>query len=122
MLLHAFSVNAFDALTVRPNLNTLCFDQYRCAHWSIVPLIRESLAAWLFISFALAAKETEPKKKAGLHLQSYYFRSKAKASELATLKQPILLHAFSVNTLHAPPVRPNFLLSFVSKILLRSLN
>ena len=66
-----------------------------------------ALAACLFISFAHDAKETEPKKKSGLHFRSYSFRSKAKASELASLKQPMLLHAFSVKELNAATVRPN---------------
>ena len=50
---------------------------------------------WLFISFAHAAKETEAKKKAGLHFVGGIYSSFAKASELASLKQPMLFYALS---------------------------
>ena len=42
---------------------------------------------WLFISFAHAAKETEPKKKAGLNFIGGVLVGCSKSSELATLKQ-----------------------------------
>ena len=63
-------------------------------------------ARGLFISFVLDTKETEPKKKSGLHFQSYSFRSRAKPAELASLKQHLALNALSVNTLYALTVRP----------------
>ena len=52
----------------------------------------------MFIS-CLDAKETEPKKKSRLHFVGGLFPSFTKASELASLKQPMLLNVLSVKKL-----------------------
>ena len=62
-------------------------------------------ARGLFISFVRDTKETEPKKKSGLHFQGYSFRSRAKPAALAALKQHRALNALPSNTLYPLPVR-----------------